>query len=658
MSRPELNEAQPTRPLSTYEEAESSLLQTLEYLSISLSSPDIPAQPPPAENPAPEKRTPYQAGSDPRRSYVLPRIEDEFPQSQSIPDRTPPAAFASCLGLVPLAIKGTYAWHKDTPGFIICSRCYVDHIHKSRFRSEFETQFFDDGKPRTCKFSQPKMKKDLFPSALKSGNSAQVAEWMRRRSQIPDCVGIQGAKGGQGLKWYKPRGDDIPGLVCCEACYEDHVTAASFSSRFEPIPPELHSPEHTWACDFALRYVAELYPKKADANDWATFAAEAKGRLNFDHCPGTQGRGTYRKLWFVSKNGPEGLAICAACWADNVLLTTEEDRWRQATEWWDEAGRSVKCSLGQLKIKLSMAQAHELKDYSIFWRAIGKLAQSPPCADQGITHGEWYTVPSDPEGFGICKACYVGICEPLNIGHLFKPKLDNPRDVALLCSLNASCGRFPQFLGQLLETYFTVDIASFDKFASTWASIPPCKRDEDVANRHWYGWFDCTICRECYHTFAHKYYSMASRMELKDKFMSHNVLCEMYSPRMRKIFEETAAADPIDLKPMLEFSLRRRQVYVETMPQARMILFQAQMNSQKQVVLNAQSNFHHTMGLQDDLFYGSTHTWSAAGVGSGFANRDLLLAEQYKQQAMGIVSGMPTATMQVGMLEQKWRAVE
>lgn len=350
--------------------------------------------------------------------------------------------------------------------------------------------------------------------------------------------------------------------------------------------------------------------------------------------------------------------FCAACWADNVLLTTEEDKWRQATEWWDEAGNSVKCSLGQLNIKMSMAQSQDSKDYSVFWKAVDKLSQSPPCTKKGIANGEWYTLPSNPDDFGICKACYVGICEPLNIGHLFKLKENIPKDVPLLCSLNASCGRFGAFLGKLLETYFTLDATSFDNFASVWARIPPCKRDEDVANRPWYGWFDCTICRECYHGFAENYPAMVSRMELKDKFMSNNALCEMYSPRMRKLYQETAASNPIDLNPMLEFSLHRRQVYMQTMPQVRMMLFEAQMNSQKQTMLNAQSNFHHQMGLSNDLFYGSAYTYSSPGVGGGFANVDLLQAEQYKQQAMGVVSGMPMITMQVGMLEQKWRAVE
>lgn len=37
---------------------------------------------------------------------------------------------------------------------------------------------------------------------------------------------------------------------------------------------------------------------------------------------------------------------------------------------------------------------------------------------------------------------------------------------------------------------------------------------------------------------------------------------------------------------------------------------------------------------------------------------DMLRAEQYRQEGFGIMMSGQSATMQVGMLEQKWRAVE
>lgn len=111
------------------------------------------------------------------------------------------------------------------------------------------------------------MKDDLFPSAVKSGNLRLVVDWMRRRAGIQNCAGIGGLKGGQGLKWYKPKPDDIPGFVCCEACYEDHITATSFSSRFGLVPTELHKSGDVWACDMSLAYLAKLYHEKSKISD-------------------------------------------------------------------------------------------------------------------------------------------------------------------------------------------------------------------------------------------------------------------------------------------------------------------------------------------------------------------------------------------------------
>lgn len=77
--------------------------------------------------------------------------------------------------------------------------------------------------------------------------------------------------------------------------------------------------------------------------------------------------------------------------------------------------------MAQLRINMSMAQSHQVNDYSIFWNTIDKLTRVPACNPDGIKDGEWFTLPSNPDEFGICKACYVGIAELLNIAQFFRP---------------------------------------------------------------------------------------------------------------------------------------------------------------------------------------------------------------------------------------------
>ncbi|KAG9254788.1 uncharacterized protein F5Z01DRAFT_94492 [Emericellopsis atlantica] len=578
--------------------------------------------------------------------------------SESHHDSTSPPPFKVCLDSN-LAIPGTYYWHPGAPDFVICSCCYVDHIESSIFAPTMESRFFDVGEPRICRFSRPRMKDHLFPEALTTGSLRRAAEWMRRRATIQDCKGTNGVSGGQGMKWYKSRRDDIPSFVVCEACYEDHMAFQESSGHFFALPEDLHKPENTWACDLAIPYILRLWKKLGKDLTWDQFVAEAKGRMSFNPCPGAKAMSTYNKHWFVPKTGHEGLMVCAACWADHILLTGEDDKWRHAEELMELAGNLVRCSFSNMNVSMPMLKSHDEKDYSIFWAAMDKLSKTPPCEAKGIRGGKWWTLPSDPDNFQVCAACYTGLAETLGIDYLLIPKQSISPDDTLLCTLNPNSPRAAAMVQRFLQMYYNHDATSLENYAKVWARIPPCKVDEDYANGHWYGWLDCTICRECYHEFASKYPSMVAAMELEDRLLPNPAVCEMYSRRMRTLFDKTASdSSPPDLKPLLEFSIHRRGIYLETVPQMRMMVFQSRMGLFQQQSLNAQSSFYLNMGLGNETLYGSNYTYGAAGVGYGFANRDLLHAEQLRQQAMGIMGDQSSRTMHVGMLQEKWKAVE
>lgn len=517
------------------------------------------------------------------------------------------------------------------------------------------------------------MKKLLWKQAQDTGSLRDVTDWMLLRSQVQTCKGMDGTKGGQGHKWYKPAAkreeEDIPGFVACHACYEDHIlVSAPFSTRFAAVPESLHSPEAVWACDLAIPYVKRQFEQKTRSSDWLGFVTEAKARLNFDRCTGGSTTLMHGKAWFVPKNGPEGLMMCTACYCDQVLSTGEEDKWRLGTESSSPIGSDVRCIMGQINVKICMGQAEETKDYSYFWNAVWKLVdttgtkpyslQQELCSSKGVIDGDWFTFKSDPDDFGICRACYTLMVEPLHLSSNFERKRV-PSGQRLLCCLNLMHSRAAAFFMRLLEGYVKRDAAALETFASIWARIPPCKRDQDIKNMFWYGWEDCTICRECYHKFASMYPAMVQAMTLHDQRVSESVMCEMYSPRMRTLFKQVSSTSPLDLAPLLEYSAQRRQVYIQTVPQMRMILSQQQMALEKQKMLNIESTHYTQMGHGHELIFGSgSYTYGAAGVGYGFSNRDLLKGAQLRQEAMGIVDGSHSAVLEIRVLEQRWRAVE
>ncbi|KAI1102709.1 hypothetical protein F4804DRAFT_312299 [Jackrogersella minutella] len=576
--------------------------------------------------------------------------------AQNLPAIAPPAV-TSCIDS-PLTFATEWYWHSDAPEFLVCSRCYVDHIYRTRFRDSFRSQRVGDGKPRVCRFSKPRMRDHLFKEAIATGSLESALRWMRSRPLIPDCKGIEGVKGDVGIQWYKAKSDEIPGFLSCQACHEDQILTNQFSANFEPTPPQ---PEgDTWACDVVVPFIEKEYENRGVMNDWAGFVSEAKARISISACPGRGKTLAYGKKWFIPRSGPDGLVLCAGCYCDQVIHTGEEAKWEVAESFTKAHDKHVQCGMGIFSIRIAMSRAHETKNFELFWTAVHKLAKEKFCEDDGIEGGVWYSLPSDPSNFGICAGCFVAIAEPLNVSQFFVRKREvQPADTKWRCCFSVVHPRFRQFMQQLLGMYYTLDSRSFDEFASVYASVTVCPRDEDAENRSWYGWMDCTICPECYHDFA-RHSPLAAKMDLKNTQLKTRAMCEMYSPRMRNLFKECSDESPPRPGPLLAYSVQRRLVWAETVPQMRMMLLQAKMALNQQKFLNVTSSFYNHAGMLDEITYGSSHTYGAAGVGYGFANMNLLQGAMYGKQAMAAgASAVNGGTiMLVGQLERRWRAVE
>jgi hypothetical protein len=78
-------------------------------------------------------------------------------------------------------------------------------------------------------------------------------------------------------------------------------------------------------------------------------------------------------------------------------------------------------------------------------------------------------------------------------------------------------------------------------------------------------------------------------------------------------------------------------------------------------MLNTSSSHYTNAGqLQENIYGKSDYTYSAQGVGYGYANLDALHGAAYGKQATDIVANVGSAghVMAVRELEQRWRAVE
>lgn len=571
----------------------------------------------------------------------------------------------SCID-TPMTFATTWYYHPDTSDFLVCSRCYTDHILCTQFSSTFQNLVPNDGKPRVCRFSKPRMRDHVFPRAVVTSYLQPVIDYMRRRSTIPDCRGADGVLGSAAaaasITWYIAADNTIPGFLACEACYEDYAASIPSLSNFIKPHHQKQGPKEIWACDFALPFIQKQYdadgktPNHRDG--WRNFSVEAKSRIGIARCSQTQSIRSFGKKWFQPISGPDSIISCAACYCDQVIHTGEESKWRIAPGLTEARDMQVRCSLGgRFNIRVAMAQAHEIKDFTVFWNTIRRLESHKTCEDDGVQDAVWWTLPHDPKGFQVCGACYIAICEPLSVSSFFSKKVGVSDGAKLRCCFNIAHPRLRYYMPRLLEMYFTHNPTALVEYAKLYADIQPCSRDNEVQGARWYGWEDCKVCAECYQDFARHHQLLADQMTLRNTLIQQSTICEMYSSQMRQLYlacSRKPAADPSEL---LQFAQRRRQIYYQTVPQMKQIIQQQKLALGQQRMLNSMSSFYTNSGQIQQITNGSSFTYSAPGLGT-FKTMDELQGAAYGSQAMGIVADGHGALGMVKMLEQQWRAVE
>ncbi|KAI1117637.1 hypothetical protein F5Y14DRAFT_356655 [Nemania sp. NC0429] len=619
----------------------------------------------------------YRAYSPQHFSSPAPVVPEKVPlPTQQSPDAQPPVTHIpatssnatgketpakECISSnVTFAI--TWYTHHRAPEYLICANCYEKHIQGSRFEGEFQGTFRDDGKPRACGFHITRIKDSLWKLAFTSGSLDSLVEYLILRPSIPNCVGEGGVKGDAGIKWYRTRNNDIPALVVCQACYEDHILAYPEFGRehFEPSTIQ-QAADQTWSCDLAVPYIYRDYKLRAQTNDWQSFVQSAPVRMSLRPCPGQKteypdGNG---KKWFTPVNGPQGLLICAVCYCDYILLTDQEGQWRDAGDnLVNVFGVSVSCCFGaQFNLKILAARTLDTNDSALFWKAVGIVASEPTCEGQ-MQNATWYTLKSDPSGFEICRSCHATMVESMGLSHHFMPKAGISPDRSIMCSFNPAVSRFQLYMQKWLEVMYTQDPAPLEEFIKVYAFMPTCRRDYRVENASWFGWNECLICPECHHEFI-RGTALAPATGTQATRVQGAVMCEMYSPRMRNLYLTACASDPPDLKPLLEYSVQRRAVWTQTMPRARQIISDIRLKSAQQSMAISNSMFYSFSGNLWQNTLPLTQTTSFSATGSGLYNHMQIKGAEYGRQASAIgaeISGSPAFV--ADELERRWRAVE
>lgn len=413
----------------------------------------------------------------------------------------------------------------------------------------------------------------------------------------------------------------------------------------------------------AVPYIIREYNVRAKSGDWASFVGEVSARLSLSPCPKEKtiypdGGG---KRWFTPVDGPQGFLVCGACFCDYVIHTGQEPKWRAVVgELVPVFGVSVRCCLGQPNTATLAGRTLETGEYDLFWRAVDAVCREPACEGKGIPAGEakWYTLRSNPSGFGVCGACYATTVATYGATDLFVPKTDVAPDTTVICSFNPAMPRSGHYTSRFLLMMLTRDPGPLERFANEYAYIPLCRGAKQLANARWFGWNQCRICPECYHQFV-RGTALAEAVALQGVQVEGYAMCEMYSARMRGLYLAACAAEPPDPTPLLEASVQRRAVWSETMPRVERFIRDQNLMLGRQRMLQNQSSFYLHVGRVHEASMQSGLRYNVAGLGSGFSNQLEITGAEYGRQAARVGSQIATGGWEeIKMLERMWNAVE
>ncbi|KAK7418451.1 hypothetical protein QQX98_003943 [Neonectria punicea] len=607
--------------------------------------------PPPPANPV--QQQPQQ--SSPRQPQPSTNPFSTEAQPSPRPSRTPDPPKPHPSGITPLAECSSDAvtydldwfYHPHVPGFLVCGRCYVDHIYDTSFRDVFARTFCNDKTPRRCRFGSRRMKGRLWPEAVATGNIGPVVEFMEKRANIDDCPK---AAMKEGESWYTTA--EIPGMTLCKACFEDDLMATPFGSHFQ-----LRSIATQAFCDSTTWYVRRIFDDCAKTNNWAAFVEGVKTRLQLPACPKQAVIKANDRAWFKSSRGPEGLQVCVSCYYDYFHDMPGGDVFRRVSG----GDFDTRCVMSHLNLLIPTHHAVEKKDMDIFWTAIRGVDEQPFCSPQGTSGAVWYTLRSDPAGFGICGGCRAGIVGALGgTGRFVRKPGTAPAD-ALLCCFNLAHHRAQAYLSAYAESLLRGDWAPLEGLATTFGAVPPCQRRhlEKGGGRRVWGWGVAAICEECYLSFA-KGTSLEPRFVLRGErdAADKRRMCDLYSPRMRGLYTQACASG--DLAGFLAAGEHRHQVWCETIAVCEQLLTQQRLAAMRAQTLGISGSFYKSLGGTMDATMGHSYTVGNAYAGYGHANEYVLQGHVYDRQAseMRAQAGGMGSVMRVGMLEARWEEVE
>ncbi|KAF9882229.1 hypothetical protein CkaCkLH20_00265 [Colletotrichum karsti] len=610
------------------------------------------------------ERTGIQSHASPE---IEPRqIEDEDEDFHERPvgkprmtmDGAPNEVFWICPA--PAVIEYESDWYclPDLPDFLICTNCQHKYLAETDLSNLLERTRRPTGR---CRFNVPRLTRALLPAYRKTGDLKPIRDFMKRRLSVQDCHGEAGVKGEAGVVWYKPLDDRLLGMLSCEACYEDVILAASFRGNWGPYD-RAHAAGETWACDVALRFIRRISEKfpVLPGRTWEDWACSAANHMNQPTCQwGDDNMSSSSRKWVRLRGGRvPSIRTCEKCYEEQFAFTAlsrefefipPEDTAMHGPDPWY-------CSMKDLPVLLAAAMSIPPGDVDSFVPSAELIAANPRCTHNGIRHGTWYTLAGGDvrDDFRICVSCYTALFKTAGLDRFFEQvaDADGSSQALVACSFNRTAPRWRQQYAQVQEALQTGVWPRFSDWVRKYAGVPPCERDEEVDNRRWYGWDECTICPECWLSFCAESSSKLA-VELHNQHVVGRRMCCMYSPLMRQKW--LAACERGSADELVEYSRGRYRVYAQVTPQIQMLRSQHQMQVMQNISAGQTSAMYsrlamHSSTMPSGMGYSSPYSYNNTDWG--------VKSAAYFSQMQAGTSQSNTTIYMIEDLRNQWRAVE
>ncbi|KAH0539070.1 hypothetical protein FGG08_004368 [Glutinoglossum americanum] len=424
-----------------------------------------------------------------------------------------------------------------------------------------------------------------YPISPHSPPPQQATDWHPRANTSPPLTNRAGSSTAPSPSPYPPRSPSTrPNQIQGPRNYPPSSPQADSPFPAPLVYPQpLRSPtiparDGLWSSDPLLS------PRLAPTKSSTTSPPVTPGKPEFPlflacaRSGGVAGKNDWHTLVNCSS-----FSICPTCLEEYIVPSPFISYFRPSTR---PSDAEIKCDFSNIWVRTGWNFTLQRRQNMDLFYAIAKVITSAdPCPGDDVRAGSWHSI-ADPdagepvENFSVCRSCV------LNIEALFPTMsgvfilIPNRQGLERVCDMRSGSKRFPKYFRMIESTadaarisFRSPDTRALTHFIRKRSSMRECTNDRLVFDKGWHTIPELphfTICEECYNDVVWPAIDGGSMLASKcSRSMqlvwsgNDGVSCQLYSQRMRQIFEEAVTRNDLDFLRKKTSERRDKEVTIK-----------------------------------------------------------------------------------------------